>query len=51
MSDIGGQLGLWIGVSAITMAEVLKLFLDIFKVLFRKTCVTDIKEVEDITMA
>ena len=46
MSDIGGQLGLWIGVS-----EVLKLLLDILKVLFQKLYITDVKEIKDINMS
>ena len=48
MSDIGGQLGLWIGVSVITCAELLKLFLDIIKVLCRKF--TNSEEVQDIRL-
>lgn len=51
MSDVGGQLGLWIGVSVITVAEVFKLFLDILKVLCRKVYLTDAKEVRDINMS
>ena len=50
MSDIGGQLGLWIGVSVITCAELLKLFLDMLKVLCRKLFISNSKEVQDITL-
>lgn len=31
VSDIGGQLGLWVGISIITLAEVLELFIDMFR--------------------
>ncbi|KAJ7385275.1 ligand-gated sodium channel [Desmophyllum pertusum] len=51
MSDIGGQLGLWIGVSVITVGEVFKLLVDIIKVLCRKAYLTDVKEVKDISMS
>ena len=47
MSDVGGQLGLWIGVSFITVAEVIKLLLDMIRVLARKFYLTD-GEVQDI---
>ena len=50
MSDIGGQLGLWIGVSVITCAELLKLFLDIMKVLCRKFYISNSEEVQDIRL-
>ena len=33
VSDIGGQLGLWIGISIITLAEVLELMCDLFRLL------------------
>ena len=33
VSDIGGQLGLWVGISIITLAEVLELFVDLFRFL------------------
>lgn len=51
MSDIGGQLGLWIGVSVITVAELLKLLLDVIKVLCRKAYSTEVKDVKDINMS
>ncbi|KAL9988147.1 hypothetical protein ACROYT_G002555 [Oculina patagonica] len=50
MSDIGGQLGLWIGLSVITVAEVFQLLLDIIKVLCRKTYRTEVKDTKDISM-
>lgn len=50
MSDIGGQLGLWIGVSVITVAEVFKLLLDIIRVLYRKAHATGVKDVKDISL-
>ena len=31
LSDIGGQLGLWVGISVITLAEVLELVVDMFR--------------------
>ena len=31
LSDIGGQLGLWVGISVITLAEVLELVIDLVK--------------------
>lgn len=31
VSDIGGQLGLWVGISIITLTEVLELFLELFR--------------------
>lgn len=33
VSDIGGQLGLWVGISIITLAEVLELFIDVVRLL------------------
>lgn len=33
LSDIGGQLGLWVGISVITLAEVLELLIDLCKFL------------------
>ncbi|KAK7491317.1 hypothetical protein BaRGS_00017418 [Batillaria attramentaria] len=37
LSDIGGQLGLWVGFSVLTMAEVLQLLLDIGRHLVLRT--------------
>ena len=50
MSDIGGQLGLWIGVSVITIAEMLKLLLDILHVLCRKANISDDEKLKEIRM-
>ena len=38
ISDIGGQLGLWVGISVITLAEVLALVGDILRYLVGKCC-------------
>ena len=50
MSDIGGQLGLWIGVSVITIAEMLKLLLDILHALCRKAHISDDEKMKEIRM-
>lgn len=36
LSDIGGQLGLWVGISVITLAEVLELAIDICRLFLSK---------------
>ena len=36
LSDIGGQLGLWVGISVITLAEVLDLMMGLIQYLFTK---------------
>jgi len=36
LADIGGQLGLWVGVSVITLAELVELLLDFFHYVGRK---------------
>ena len=36
LADIGGQLGLWIGISALTCCEVLELVLMLVQRMFRK---------------
>ena len=37
LSDIGGALGLWIGISAITMAEVLQLVIELILIALGKS--------------
>nr|URS64682.1 FMRFamide-gated sodium channel 1 [Malacoceros fuliginosus] len=37
VSDIGGQLGLWVGISLITLAEVLELIIDLFRLFSKHT--------------
>ena len=36
LSDIGGQLGLWVGISVITLAEILELCLNVFQYLIKR---------------
>ncbi|XP_031558143.1 FMRFamide-activated amiloride-sensitive sodium channel-like, partial [Actinia tenebrosa] len=36
ISNVGGQLGMWIGVSALSIAEVIELFIIVFNFLINK---------------
>ena len=43
ISDIGGILGLWVGISAISLVEILQLFIDIFLVIVGKDDTENLK--------
>lgn len=46
MADIGGQLGLWIGISVLTCCELLELILLIIQSVFKRMFSTNIIHVK-----